>query len=29
MVLEDSDVRCKVKPDVDHLYDRKNRAVDW
>jgi hypothetical protein len=29
MVPEDSDVRCKAKPDGDHLYDRRNIAVDW
>jgi hypothetical protein len=29
MAPEDSDMRYKAKPDGDHLYDRRNRAVDW
>lgn len=28
MVLEDSDLRYKAKPDGYHLYDRRNRAVE-
>jgi hypothetical protein len=28
MEPEDIDVRYKAKPDGDHLYDRRNRAVD-
>jgi hypothetical protein len=29
MVPEDNDMRYKAKLDGDHLYDRRNRAVDW